>query len=336
MSNYETQLLSLVVPFHNNGAATDGFLARVLPILESLHATHFEIVCINDGSTDDTLSRLVEAARRDGRIRVIELTRCFGKQAALTAGMDEALGDAVVPFDADLRDPPELIPTLVQCWRQGAEVVLAQCTGPGNGSYLKRFASAVCDRLHNALSDLNIPSNVGEFRLMDRAVVNAIKQLPERHRFMKGLFSWVGFNTVIVPYQREQCRAGLSNEQGSGRWRATLADIASFGSVPLRGWTYLGSCIALVSICYGLYLAAYSAMGDGEVPGVAPVIALLLFFSGVQLIGIGLVGQYIGRIYEESKGRPIYLVKRRYHTRRPLRRAGGDGKIISLVAGKRS
>lgn len=336
MSNYETQLLSLVVPFQNSGTAIDGFLARVLPILESLHATQFEIVCINDGSTDDTLSRLVEAARRDGRIRVIELTRCFGKQAALTAGMDEALGDAVIPFDADLRDPPELIPTLVQCWRQGAEVVLAQCAGPGDGSYLKRLAGAVCDRLHNALSGVKIPRNVGEFRLMDRAVVNALKQLPERHRFMKGLFSWVGFSTVIVPYQREQRVAGPSNEQGGGRWRATLADIASFGSVPLRGWMYLGSCIALVSICYGLYLVACSAMGDADVPGYAPVIALLLFFSGVQLIGLGLVGQYIGRIYEESKGRPIYLVKRRYHTRRPQRRAGGDGKIISLVAGKRS
>lgn len=195
---HDAPLLSLVAPFYNEGEALHLFFARVVPILESIDGMQFEIVCVNDGSADDTLPKLVAVSHADPRVRVVDLTRNFGKEAALTAGLDEAQGDAVIPIDADLQDPPELIPTLVAHWRKGAEVVLAQRANRACDSFLKRVTAAAYYRIHNRLSDLKLPENVGDFRLMDRAVVNALKQLPERHRFMKGLFAWVGFSTVIV------------------------------------------------------------------------------------------------------------------------------------------
>lgn len=337
MANYEeSQLLSLVVPFYNEGEALHAFFGRVVPILESIVGTRFEIVCVNDGSADDTLVKLVAVARRDARVRVIDLTRNFGKEAALTAGIDEAMGDAVIPIDADLQDPPELIPTLVQRWRQGAEVVLAQRASRTTDSFLKRATAAAYYRVHNCLSDLKIPENVGDFRLMDRSVVNALKQLPERHRFMKGLFAWVGFNTVIVQYERERRSAGESKFSGWRLWNLALEGITSFSSVPLRSWTYLGTFIAMLAFFYGMYIVIRTLALGVDVPGYASVLSLLLFFGGVQLIGLGVVGEYIGRIYDESKGRPIYLVKRRYQERRPEGRLAGNGRVISLVSGKRN
>ncbi|WP_367394905.1 glycosyltransferase family 2 protein [Cupriavidus sp. Agwp_2] len=332
MSNYAgSPLLSLVVPFYNESEALDAFFMRVVPILESISSTRFEIVCINDGSSDDTLGKLVDVSRGDARIRVIDLTRNFGKEAALTAGIDEALGDAVIPIDADLQDPPELIPTLVQHWRQGAEVVLAQRASRATDSFLKRLTAAAYYRVHNSLSDLKIPENVGDFRLMDRAVVNALKQLPERHRFMKGLFAWVGFSTVVVQYERAPRCAGKSKFSGRRLWNLALEGITSFSSVPLHTWTYIGSVIAALAFCYGVYIVIRTLLLGVDVPGYASVLSVLLFFGGLQLIGLGVVGEYIGRIYDESKGRPIYLVRRRYQEHREGRTVR-KGKVISLVA----
>jgi len=334
MADYdEIQLLSLVVPFYNEGAALQAFFARVVPILESVPATRFEIVCVNDGSADDTLARLVDISRRDGRIRVIDLTRNFGKEAALTAGIDEAFGDAVIPIDADLQDPPELIPTLVEKWREGAEVVLAQRASRATDTFLKRVTATAYYRVHNWLSDLKIPENVGDFRLMDRTVVNALKQLPERHRFMKGLFAWVGFSTTIVQYERAPRSAGESKFSGWRLWNLALEGITSFSTLPLRSWTYVGSFIAMIAFCYGTFIVARTIIFGVDVPGYASVLSLLLFFGGIQLIGLGVLGEYIGRIYDESKGRPIYLVKRRYQERRPQGRVASGGRVIPIAAG---
>jgi len=330
------QLLSLVVPFYNEGEALHGFFARVVPILESLETLRFEIVCVNDGSADDTLAQLLDVARTDERVRVIDLTRNFGKEAALTAGIDEAFGDAVVPIDADLQDPPELIPTLVSHWIDGAEVVLAQRTSRACDSWLKRITAAAYYRVHNSLSDLKLPENVGDFRLMDRAVVNALKQLPERHRFMKGLFAWVGFSTVVVPYEREPRSAGNSKFSGWRLWNFALEGITSFSTLPLRSWTYLGLIVAFLAFCYGMYIVLRTLVLGVDVPGYASVLSLLLFFGGLQLVGLGVVGEYIGRIYDESKGRPIYLVKRRYQERRPRGRVSSNGRVIPLVRAHRS
>ncbi|SOZ15396.1 prophage-derived bactoprenol glucosyl transferase [Cupriavidus taiwanensis] len=334
MVNFESRLLSLVVPFHNEEAALAAFFARVLPILESIPATQFEIVCVNDGSTDSTLAMLVEQARREGRVRVIDLTRNFGKEAALTAGIDEALGDAVIPIDADLQDPPELIPMLVQSWRQGAEVVLAQRVSRTTDSFLKRISAAAYYRVHNCLSDLKIPENVGDFRLMDRTVINALKQLPERHRFMKGLFAWVGYRTVIVPYEREPRSAGHSKFSGWRLWNFALEGITSFSTMPLRSWTYIGVAIALGAFGYGAFIVARTLVLGIDVPGYASLLSALLFLGGIQLIGLGVVGEYVGRIYDEAKGRPIYLVRRRYQETGQSRSLASGRRVIRIDRGQ--
>ncbi|MGH8784427.1 MAG: glycosyltransferase family 2 protein [Cupriavidus necator] len=336
MSNNEARLLSLVVPCYNDGAAMPAFFARVLPILELLPAMQCEIVCVNDGSSDDTLAKLVDAARCDARIRVLDLTRSFGREAALTAGIDEAIGDAVIPIDVGLQDPPELIPTLVHRWRQGAEVVLAQCEGGGNGSVLKRLGRIARYRLQDYVSAQKSPRSVGEFRLLDRAVVNALKQLPERHRFMKGLFAWVGFNTVTVQYEQPFGNAGRTGRPDWGPRVRALEGVAGFSAVPLRSWTYLGICSAVLAGCYGIYIVASNIVSGVDVPGYAPVLTLMLFVGGLQLIGLGIMGEYVARIYDEAKGRPIYLVKRRYQARRPQERAEREARVISLVASKQN
>ncbi|CAJ0808981.1 MULTISPECIES: glycosyltransferase family 2 protein [Ralstonia] len=332
--HHDTPLLSLVVPFYNESLAIDAFFARVVPILESIADVHFEIVCVNDGSADDTLARLIAVSHVDARVRVIDLTRNFGKEAALTAGLDEAMGDAVIPIDADLQDPPELIPTLVAHWHRGAEVVLAQRSSRACDPWLKRVTAKAYYRIHNRLSDLKLPENVGDFRLMDRVVVNAIKQLPERHRFMKGLFAWVGYTTVVVQYEREPRSAGQSKFSGWRLWNFALEGITSFSTLPLRSWTYLGAMIASLAFFYGAYIIARTLVFGVDVPGYASVLSLLLFFGGLQLIGLGVVGEYIGRIYDEAKGRPIYLVKRRYQVRRPRERVLGNRDVISLASVK--
>ncbi|USU20775.1 glycosyltransferase family 2 protein [Paraburkholderia fungorum] len=305
-------LISLVVPFYNEHQAIDRFFAAVVPILESIEDTRFEIVCVNDGSNDGTLDKLVAAAIQDKRVRVIDLTRNFGKEAALTAGIDEAVGDAVIPIDADLQDPPSLIPVMVEHWRAGAEVVAAKRTNRACDTFAKRTAAALYYRVHNALSEVKLPENVGDFRLIDRQVVNALRSLPERRRFMKGLFAWVGYRTVIVEYEREQRSAGHSKFSGWKLWNFALEGITSFSTVPLRSWTYIGLSIATLAFFYGGFIVGRTLWSGNPVPGYASTISLMLFMGGIELIGIGVVGEYVGRIYYESKKRPVYLVRRRY------------------------
>ncbi|KVD79241.1 bactoprenol glucosyl transferase [Burkholderia sp. ABCPW 14] len=307
-------LISLIVPFYNEYDAADIFFAETIPVLESVESVRFEIVCINDGSSDGTLDKLISASSRDPRVRVVDLTRHFGKEAALTAGMDEATGAAVIPIDADLQDPPGLIPLMIDHWRRGAEVVAARRTNRKCDSFAQRTASALYYRVHNALSEVEMPENVGDFRLMDRQVVDALRSLPERRRFMKGLFAWVGFRTVIVEYQREPRRAGRSKFSGWRLWNFALEGITSFSTVPLRSWTYVGLVIAILAFAYGAFITIRTLLFGNPVPGYASLISVILFMSGIELIGIGVVGEYVGRIYHESKQRPIYLVRRRYRT----------------------
>ncbi|QBQ98319.1 glycosyltransferase family 2 protein [Paraburkholderia pallida] len=323
----KTPLVSLIVPFYNERAAVERFFTETVRVLESVRSIRFEIVCINDGSVDGTLEQLVAASRRDARVRVIDLTRNFGKEAALTAGLDEALGDAVIAIDADLQDPPSLIPEMIERWRDGAEVVLARRASRACDSFLKRTTAALFYRVHNALSEVKIPENVGDFRLIDRRVVNALRQLPERHRFMKGLFAWVGFRTVTIDYEREPRSAGHSKFSGWRLWNFALEGITSFSTVPLRSWTYIGCALALLAFLYGGFIVSRTLLFGNPVPGYASLISIVLFLGGIQLIGIGVIGEYVGRIYDESKGRPIYLVRRRYEVRTkvstlPVGRAG--------------
>lgn len=294
---------------YNEEDSVAPFFARLLPVLESLGET-FEVICINDGSLDATLERLLAARRAEPRIRVLDLSRNFGKEAALTCGIDHACGRAVIPMDADLQDPPDLIVEMVRLWRQGFEVVLAQRLDRSADHILKRKAAEWFYRLHNAISEPSIPPNVGDFRLMDRRVVEALRLLPERRRFMKGLFAWVGFRQAVIPYVREARHAGKSKFSGWTLWNFALEGITSFSTAPLRIWTYLGLVIALVAFAFGAFIIGRVMFFGRDLPGYASLITVVLFLGGVQLVGMGILGEYLGRIYSETKNRPIYIVRK--------------------------
>lgn len=305
-------LLSLVVPFYNEEETIRHFFNHVIPELEAISEIKFEIVCINDGSTDSTLQQLKDFASNDFRVRVIDLTRNFGKEAALSAGLDESFGDIIVPFDADLQDPVEVIIKLVEKWREGYQIVLARRMDRNADSALKRWTAAKFYQLHNSLSEIKIPENVGDFRLITREVADSLKRLPETQRFMKGLFAWVGYDTATIDYARKPRIAGSSKFSGWKLWNFALEGFTSFSTLPLRIWTYLGAMVAAAALLRGFYLMFRTIFFGIDVPGYASLSTAILMLGGIQLIGIGVLGEYIGRIYVESKNRPVYLIRNRY------------------------
>lgn len=299
--------LSLVVPMHNEAEVCGIFFERILPILQDV-TENYEIICVNDGSQDDTLSILTAFHLRNPRIKIVSLTRNFGKETALTAGIDHASGDAVIPIDADLQDPPELIPDLVARWQQGFDAVIAVRRDRRSDGIMKRATANAFYRVIGKLSEVPIPHNAGDFRLLDRTVINALKRLPERGRFMKGLYAWVGFNSTTVEYTRPSRAAGKSKWKFWGLWNFALDGIFSFTTLPLRIWTYIGLGTAVFAGLYGLFIIVDTAIYGIDVPGYASLIVLLLFFSGMNMIGLGVLGEYVGRIFSEVKQRPLYLV----------------------------
>lgn len=305
-------LISIVAPFYNESEALAQFFEVMNHVLAGVKCCGYEIVCVNDGSRDDTLAQLVAISNTDAHVRIIDLSRNFGKEAALTAGIDAARGDVVIPIDADLQDPPELIEVMLEEWTKGADVVLAKRTDRSSDGYLKRRTAELFYRVHNQLSDIAIPENVGDFRLMDRKVVDALKLLPERRRFMKGLFAWVGFTTVTVEYARKARIAGKSKFSGWKLWNFAIEGITSFSTAPLRVTTYVGLIISLAAFIFALYIILRTMIQGVDWPGYSSLIVTILFMSGVQLIGIGVVGEYVGRIYIESKRRPVYIVQHVY------------------------
>jgi len=305
----ERKFLSIVVPFFNEAETIAGFRAALLPVLESIPGTAWEIICVDDGSTDATLPALI-ALTADPRFKVLELSRNFGKEAALTAGLDAARGDAIIPIDADLQDPPELILKMIAAWRNGAEVVLARRADRSSDGMMKRKTASWFYRLHNRLSKTKIPENVGDFRLMDRVVVDALKKLPERQRFMKGLFAWVGFRTVTIDYVRAERAAGATKFSGFALWNFALEGFTSFSTAPLKIWTYLGAFAALLTAFYAIFIILYAMFHGTGVPGYASLLVAVLFFGSVQLMSVGLLGEYIGRIYLETKQRPPYIIRK--------------------------
>jgi len=304
--------VSIVVPFHNEAGGVDAFQRELGAALAALPGHAFEIICVDDGSTDGTLDELVALHQRDARVRVIELSRNFGKEAALTAGIDAARGDAVVAMDADLQDPPALIQRLVSEWERGADVVLARRTDRSSDSFLKRSTARLFYRLHNSVSSVKIPDNVGDFRLLDRKAVDALKTLPERQRFMKGLFAWIGFRTATVDYARGARAAGKSKFSGWRLWNFALEGFTSFSTVPLRVWTYVGALGALATFLYALFIIVRVLMLGIDVPGYASLLVAILFLGSLQLLSVGLLGEYIGRMYLETKQRPVYVVRREF------------------------
>lgn len=306
------KLISIVVPFYNESEGIHDFYEAICCVLDRVPNFRFEVVCVDDGSRDDTLKKLIAIVNSDPRFRVFELSRNFGKEAALTAGIDNARGDAVIPIDADLQDPPELIPALIEEWQKGAEVVLARRADRSTDFFLKRKTAEIFYRVHNILSSITIPENVGDFRLMDRAAVHALKQLPERQRFMKGLFAWVGFRTVTVEYTRNRRRVGLTKFSGWRLWNLAMEGFTSFSTAPLKIWSYVGGVGALLTFAYAAFIVVKTLIYGVDIPGYASLLVAVLFFGSLQLISVGVLGEYMGRIYMESKQRPIYLVRARY------------------------
>lgn len=309
-------LVSIVTPFYNEEAGVKHFYQVMAQTMDQLPDFDFEIICVDDGSRDKTLEQLIEISKADSRLTVLEFSRNFGKEPAMTAGIDAATGNCVIPIDADLQDPPALIAEMLKKWQGGAEVVLAKRIDRSTDSYAKRTTALMFYRLHNALSGLQIPENVGDFRLMDRVVVDALKQLPERQRFMKGLFAWVGFKTATVEYARDARLAGETKFSGWKLWNFAIEGITSFSLVPLKVWTYVGGIGALFAFCYAIFVVIKTLVFGIDVPGYASLLVVMLFFGSLQLICLGVLGEYIGRIYFESKQRPLYLVRKRYSSKK--------------------
>jgi glycosyltransferase involved in cell wall biosynthesis len=315
MDNQQKKV-SIITPFYNEGEGVEFFYESLTQVLNNIPDLDFEVVCIDDGSRDNTLEKLISLTDKDSRFQVIELSRNFGKEAALTSGIDLASGDAVIPIDADLQDPPELIPEMIEQWSKGAEVVLARRVDRSSDSLFKRGTSGMFYRIHNHLSSVHLPENVGDFRLMDRAVIDGLKQLPERHRFMKGLFAWVGFETVTLDYVRDSRKAGSTKFSGFKLWNFALEGITSFSTIPLKLWTYIGALGAVLTFFYAFFIIMRTLVYGIDLPGYASLLVAILFFGSLQLISVGILGEYIGRIYMETKNRPVYLIKKRYGVKR--------------------
>ena len=310
------KLVSIFTPFYNEGDGVTQFYNAFIKLMSTLPNYDFEIICVDDGSEDGTLNSLVAIADMDNRFIILELSRNFGKEAAMTAGIDAANGDCVIPIDADLQDPPELISSMLKEWQEGAEVVLARRIDRSTDTYSKRKTAAMFYRFHNLLSSLQIPENVGDFRLMDRIAVDALKQLPERQRFMKGLFAWVGFHTVTVDYIRQSRSTDTTKFSGWKLWNFAIEGITSFSLVPLKIWTYIGGLCAIFAFFYAAFIIIRTMIYGIDMPGYASLLVVMLFFGSLQLISIGVIGEYIGRIYFETKKRPLYLIKKRHSTHR--------------------
>jgi glycosyltransferase involved in cell wall biosynthesis len=301
-------LLSVVVPMYNEEEGTELFFARLVPELEKI-TTDFEIVCVDDGSSDLTMANLMRHHGRDSRIKVLSLSRNFGKDTALSAGLDYARGDAVVPIDADLQDPPELIADMVAKWREGYEVVYARRSHRDSDDLSKRVTASLFYRIHNWIADVRIPDNTGDFRLMDRRVVEAVKHLPEKTRFMKGLFAWVGFKQIGIDYRREARAAGTTKWRYWKLWNFAIDGITGSSTVPLRIWTYCGMGLGLLTFAYAFWLVIHTMLYGNAVPGYASLMVAVLFLGSLNIVATGILGEYVGRIYSEVRNRPLYLVR---------------------------
>ncbi len=300
--------LSLVIPMHDEATGLSGLFERLDTACEAF-GLGVEILCVDDGSRDETLALLRGRAAEDSRIKIVALSRNFGKEAALTAGLELAAGDLVVPLDADLQDPPELIGTFLTLWEQGFDVVYGIRTDRASDTPLKRWTANNFYRLFNLVADHPIPANTGDFRLMDRAVVEVLKKLPERNRFMKGLFAWVGFRQVGVPYARPARASGATSWGYLKLSRFAIDGLTSFSTAPLRVWTFVGVTAAVAALAYAGFIMVRVMVIGRDIPGYASIMVVVLLGFAVQMIALGVMGEYIGRMYQEVKGRPIYTVR---------------------------
>jgi polyisoprenyl-phosphate glycosyltransferase len=301
-------LLSVVVPVHNEREVLEEFHRRLSAVLDELRPLEGEIIFVNDGSSDGSLTLLWRLQEADPRVAVLDLSRNFGKEIAMTAGLDHAQGDAVVVIDADLQDPPELIPELVRWWAEGCDVVYARRIERQGESTLKRLTAHAFYRVIRRVGDTPIPEDTGDFRLLSRRAVEALRQLREHHRFMKGLFAWIGYRQKAVPYRRDPRYAGASKFSFWRLWNFSLEGITSFTVAPLKVSSYLGLLIALSAFLFACWIFSKTLFYGDPVPGYPSLMIVILFLGGIQLVILGVIGEYLGRMFNESKRRPLYLV----------------------------
>ncbi|NYT74327.1 glycosyltransferase family 2 protein [Halomonas sp. QX-2] len=309
--------LSLIIPVYNEEDTIDIFYQAVTSS-NLLSQNMIEYIFVNDGSQDQSLEILERLAAENTNVIVVNFSRNFGKESALVAGLSYATGDASIPIDVDLQDPIEVIPEMISKWQEGYEVVLAKRSDRKDDSFLKRATSTWFYRLHNSISSPRIEENVGDFRLISKEVVTAILSLPEKQLFMKGVLSWVGFKTAIIEYSRPARVAGKTKFSGWKLWNFAIDGITSFSTWPLRIWTYIGFFVALLAFFYASWMIISKLLWGNPVPGYPSLMTAILFLGGVQLIGIGVLGEYIGRIYLETKQRPRYIVKSTLNTSEPM------------------
>lgn len=305
-------VLSIVAPAYNEEKNLPAFIAAIVPVLESIGES-FEIVFVDDGSRDGTLGMLAAASSQDPRIKVVGLARNFGKDVALSAGLQHATGQAVIPIDCDLQHPVELLPVFVAKWREGFDMVLGVRSKRDEEGFLRRSASRSYYKIMGWMTAVEIPPNAGDFRLIDRKIVDVINQMPERHRFMKGIFAWPGFKVTSVEFQAN-VRANETRTSWSffKLWRFALDGLFSFSTAPLKMWTYVGILAALGGFIYGAITLIQKLFFGISAPGYASLLIVVLFFFGLLLISNGIQGEYIARIFEEVKGRPLYVVGKKF------------------------
>jgi glycosyltransferase involved in cell wall biosynthesis len=302
------KLISIVTPFFNEEESINDYFLRVEKVLHEIADIDYEIIAVDDGSTDKTYEILSAIATQKTNLKIIKLSRNFGKEIALTAGLDNALGDAVIPLDADLQDPPEVIPQMISKWREGYKMVLAQRINRLD-PWLKKFTAAVFYKLASKIMDRTLPQNVGDFRLIDRVALDDIKKMRERSRFMRGVLSWVGYKTTQVQYERGPRLKGETKYNYATMARYAFDGIFSFSTFPIRLITYVGLLISICSFIYGFAIICAKLFFDQGIPGYASIMSVILFLGGINFIFIGIIGEYVGRIFNEVKNRPLYLVE---------------------------
>ncbi len=309
-------LLSLILPFHNEATGLQELFDRLRPVLNSLQL-ETEILCIDDGSTDNTYAMLCREHESDPRIKPVRLARNFGKEAALTCGLHLARGEAAILMDSDLQHPPEVIPDLIRAWQGGAKMVYATRSNRNTDGKLRCAFSKAFYAIFERVAEIKLPPGAGDFRLLDRVVINAVNAMPERTRFMKGLMTWVGFDYALVPFDVAPRSSGATNWNFGKLLRFAFDGISSFSTLPLRIWTWCGIVISVFALAYGLFLTARTMLFGVDVPGYASLMVGLSLLGGVQLLSLGVLGEYLGRVYTEVKGRPVYFI---------ADRKGFDGK----------
>lgn len=302
-------MISIVVPVYNEMEVLSEFHARISGVLDQL-SLGAEVIYVNDGSDDDSLSLLNEIYEQDARVAILDLSRNFGKEIAMTAGLHKAQGEAVIVIDADLQDPPELIPQLIDEWQKGYDVIYAKRARREGESAFKKLTAHLFYRLMRSIGQIKIPEDTGDYRLLSRRAVDALNTLSEQHRFMKGLFTWIGYRQKAVIYERDPRHAGESKWNYWHLWNFAIEGITSYSSAPLKLASYLGLLTALGAFSYGIFIIIRTMLYGDPVQGYPSMIVIILFLGGVQLMSIGVLGEYVGRIFTETKRRPLYFINK--------------------------